>query len=93
MLLIHNWERISQYNHCNCVQMGRWLQRGPVDGQTEWSRGLGNVRNGDSWIKAHNLLPGLGFWALPSLPQGKERKPPAVSAEVGDLREARQSPA
>ena len=55
--------------------------------------GLGNVRNGDSWIKAQNLLPGLGLWVLPSLPQGKEMKPPAVSAEVGDLREARQSPA
>ena len=48
MLLIHNWERISQYNYYNCVQMGRWLCRGPVDGQTAWSRvwamlGIGRV--------------------------------------------------
>lgn len=48
-------------------------------------QGLGNVRNWESWIKAQNLPPGLGLWASPSLPQGKERKPPAVSAEVRGL--------
>lgn len=37
------------------------------------------------WLRAQDFPLGLGHWASPLLPQGKERKPPAVSPEARDL--------
>lgn len=61
------------------------VEKGCADGQTGWSRVWAMLGIKRVWIKAQDFPLGLGHWASASLPQGKERKPPAVSPEARDL--------